>query len=685
MLSTAPKRQGATRLPEIVAGVLVAALAYGGLILFYARSILGKAADFVLVNNWADPAKVYLTLADQHMVLGTVTQGARALSNPLAPTWLSATCFPAQRAWALGEHMLSTSLLAALPLHITDNPILAYNFAIGLSILIPALGAFLLGRELTGNSFAGFIAGLFYGFSSLRLIDPAHPYAYDQWFPFFLLALHRCFRTGGWLATVCLALFTVLVALQSPYGIVGDLLLLSVLFPALLIHFGVQGLRRASPGIVASLVAGAILFSYLHYPYILVKQDWDLAQDVPVLGWLNSTWLLPGGRHFPGLLVLALALAGIVRGKLAGDDRGPDFRWAYLGSAAIIWLAVVESLPLPGDLHVAGILRALRESIPVFRVLREPTAIAAAIVLPLSILAAFGLRMILSGRSLQMKLLITALCAIFFVGERFLSSTSRVLTGTIQSKSAFQFSLPPDLTELLAQASGPILEWPVSKAKGYSVITVRPPRVLRAAWSGQPTSTCYNSRKSSVGEFIRILSQDISSPATISALSALGFRNLIIDKYLRGFQENAERHQWDSAPPEGARFVTATDYFELYEIEPVSFGSELSVLSLESDARLHRPQADAESATLDLKFRNTSSQAFRLPNPRLLKAELCWVPASGGDSDCFEERLLLPLALGPLQTLLLPQVVKAPEPDDSYELTIRTISPDWRGQATIRR
>lgn len=144
----------------------------------------------------------------------------------------------------------------------------------------------------------------------------------------------------------------------------------------------------------------------------------------------------------------------------------------------------------------------------------------------------------------------------------------------------------------------------------------------------------------------------------------------------------AERHQWDNAPPEGAQFVTATDYFELYEIEPVSFGSDLSTLGLASDAHLPPPQDNVESATLDLKFRNTSSQAFRLPNPQLLTAELCWIPVSGGDSDCFEERLLRPLALGPQQTLVLPQVVKAPETNDSHELTIRTISPEWRDQTS---
>ena len=56
---------------------------------------------------------------------------------------------------------------------------------------------FLLGRELTGSTAAGFVAGLAFAFAPYRIANIPHLQVLSSaWMPFVLFGLHRHFATG---------------------------------------------------------------------------------------------------------------------------------------------------------------------------------------------------------------------------------------------------------------------------------------------------------------------------------------------------------------------------------------------------------------------------------------------------------------------------------------------------------
>src|ERR671912_728295 len=81
---------------------------------------------------------------------------------------------PAPLTLAYSEHLLPQAL-QVLPIYaITKNPILCYNLLFLSTIVLSALGTFLLVRELTGNAVAAFVAGLLFAFAPYRLAQSTH-------------------------------------------------------------------------------------------------------------------------------------------------------------------------------------------------------------------------------------------------------------------------------------------------------------------------------------------------------------------------------------------------------------------------------------------------------------------------------------------------------------------------------
>src|SRR3954470_11217118 len=84
--------------------------------------------------------------------------------------WWHANIFaPHPLALAYSEHFLPQGL-AALPIYLaTGNPILGYNLVFLATFVLSGLGMYLLGRELTGSRTAGFVAGLAFAFTPVRI------------------------------------------------------------------------------------------------------------------------------------------------------------------------------------------------------------------------------------------------------------------------------------------------------------------------------------------------------------------------------------------------------------------------------------------------------------------------------------------------------------------------------------
>jgi hypothetical protein len=96
---------------------------------------------------------------------------------------------------------------------LTGNIILCYNLLFISTFALSGFGAYLLVRDLTGNTRAALIAGLVYGFLPYRIASVSHLQVLSsQWMPFALWGLNRFVTTGS---TKALAGGTAALVLQN--------------------------------------------------------------------------------------------------------------------------------------------------------------------------------------------------------------------------------------------------------------------------------------------------------------------------------------------------------------------------------------------------------------------------------------------------------------------------------------
>ena len=104
--------------------------------------------------------------------------------------------YPAPLTLAYSEHLVAQAVQIFPIYALTRNPILAYNILFLSTFVLSGLGTYLLVRELTGNSLAGFMAGLLFGFALYRIPQSSHLQVLSaQWMPFTLYGFRRYFDT----------------------------------------------------------------------------------------------------------------------------------------------------------------------------------------------------------------------------------------------------------------------------------------------------------------------------------------------------------------------------------------------------------------------------------------------------------------------------------------------------------
>ena len=122
---------------------------------------------------------------------------------PFSARWWDAPAFfPAPGVLSFSENLLGLSLVST-PLHwLGAGPQTAYNVVFLLTFPLSALGAYLLGYELTKRHDAAFLAGLLFGFAPYRIAHLPQIQALASFpMPFALLGLHRYLGPrGAWLA-----------------------------------------------------------------------------------------------------------------------------------------------------------------------------------------------------------------------------------------------------------------------------------------------------------------------------------------------------------------------------------------------------------------------------------------------------------------------------------------------------
>jgi hypothetical protein len=249
--------------------------------------------------------------------------------------WWSANIFaPQPLALAYSEHFLPQAL-KLLPIYaVTKNPILCYNLLFLSTFALAGLGMFLLGRELTGSTIAGVVAGLAFAFAPYRVANVPHLQVLSSaWMPFVLFGLHRHFATGRLRPLAGAAAAWLVQNLSCGYY----LLFFS---PVVILYIAWELTRRGlwsdgrallrAGGAIAIVLAATVPFLL---PYVELRRlgfsPRSLAEtrrfsadvyayftadpNLRLWGSIAQAWPRSEGLLFPGLTIAVLAALGIAR------------------------------------------------------------------------------------------------------------------------------------------------------------------------------------------------------------------------------------------------------------------------------------------------------------------------------------------------------------------------------------
>jgi hypothetical protein len=286
--------------------------------------------------------------------------------------------------------------------------VLLYNVVRLLTFLLSALAAYWLARELGAGEGIALLAGALFAFSPIRTDQVAHLSTLGtQWWPLVLLFTIRFAKSNRTRDALLAALFFVLAFLACGYhGVIAA----AVLPPFLLVLFWGRW-DRLKAGTLAAVLAGlALLPVYQMHQRALAPERYargteeTILYSAPIESFLStSAWNRVYGEItdvfrtvgpnnlFPGLVVPGLVLAGVVavRRSRQGPSREAVALAVLLLAAALV--ALGPRVRAFGHDLGPGPWGLLRETIPLFQMIRVTSRAGVFLALPLTMLAAMAL------------------------------------------------------------------------------------------------------------------------------------------------------------------------------------------------------------------------------------------------------------------------------------------------------
>jgi hypothetical protein len=155
---------------------------------------LAQAAGTRLAGDLGDPAFNCWVLA---WTSGQVLAAFRGDFGALANFWNGNIFYPEPLTLAYSEHLFGLAL-PILPVYAaTGNILLAYNLLFIATFAMSGYAAYLLVRDLTGETWAGLLGGLAFAYAPYRLGQFSHLQVLTSyWMPLALFGLRRFFVTG---------------------------------------------------------------------------------------------------------------------------------------------------------------------------------------------------------------------------------------------------------------------------------------------------------------------------------------------------------------------------------------------------------------------------------------------------------------------------------------------------------
>jgi hypothetical protein len=343
--------------------------------------------------------------------------------------------YPFRGTLAFDELSFAEAVLAAPLYYLTGNPVLSHNALLFATFVLSGYGIWLLVRELAGGEraagWAGFVAGTAFAFSFYRLNHLPHQTLINtQWMPFVLLASYRLLGTRSWLWAWALGAFFLLQALSGHYLAFYTAILLALFFP----YYFLTRPGAFSWSIPAKLVV--VMFTCvlamlpIVLPYVQLQRGYNFERSLfeaerfsntlasflavyrgnPAYQSLLAPFRDPGPwalerAAFPGIAVLALAVAGVVMSYRAASGARPAAlrrHVLFYGSVALLsaLLSLGPSLQptyAPDNYDPNAIRRImplpyalLHQWVPGFDSMRVTARITVLLALALSVLAGIG-------------------------------------------------------------------------------------------------------------------------------------------------------------------------------------------------------------------------------------------------------------------------------------------------------
>ena len=416
------------------------ALLYLAMALASYASILDAPFEKLPVNARMAPGAAQIVRWDQSIAVASIARNAHALLTEPRSFFDGFQCLPLPRSYTLGEHMFGCGVLAAPVYLATGDPVFSYNVLLVVSAWIAALGMFFLARELVENVPAAFVAGLLFGFSTMRISGVAHPFAYaDLWTPPAILFLMRLFAHGGWRNALAFSLFASLEVLQSFYPLFWTTVLMACLALRLAVAHRRELLRRL-PEFAACLLVLVVLAWMVFAPYLETQATWGLLDD-------RMSLPLDARQYLTMSPLLVLGLLGLVdrvRGARPSDGVDPRIALA-IGGGMLFWIAIGGVTVLGRTLSLRPVLAGL---IPGFHAVRGLSAVVGGTELALAVLAAYAVRALAERLPRAGQLVAAGALAVWIAVAQHVA-----LAG-------WSATPPPDDVALLRRTTGPVVALP---------------------------------------------------------------------------------------------------------------------------------------------------------------------------------------------------------------------------------
>jgi hypothetical protein len=311
-------------------------------------------------------------------------------SHALAPAQIFAgnIFHPAPHGVLYSDLSLGTTVLVAPLRLLVGDPVPLYDAAVLLALGFTGWAFCALTRALTGQLWAGVLAGVLAAFGSHQMLHIAHLNLLSTgWIALLLLGLHRLLERPSWAAAALAGVAYALTALSTGYYAVAAALIAIV--------FAVWHARRFTRASLAASAGALSLALLLIAPYATafaslresdsmrrpIEASAEMAfqpgRDLTSHGLLYGRLLGkagPGAQQlFPGLLTLVLAGVALLR-------RRPHAGFYLAASGALVLVA----------LGPRGILYNWLFAIPPLDSMRHPYTFAGVAALLLAVLAGLG-------------------------------------------------------------------------------------------------------------------------------------------------------------------------------------------------------------------------------------------------------------------------------------------------------